>query len=374
MHIMIVTACMSGGGAERVISRLLADFTKRGVRCTLVLMHKKEIEYRIPEQTKVIEIGVLSGSSAADKLKKYARVRAIAKEEKPDLILSMPEEIGIYVALAMMGSSVPVVVSERNNPWVMPYKKITRFLRRVAYPHTKGLIFQTEMAASFFPKSQRKKGIVLPNPLDTENIPLPHEGERDKRVVAAGRLETQKNFPLLIHAFAQFCRTHPDYELVIYGEGSERPCLEDLSVQEIEGESWSLPGRSSCLAEEMKSASMFVLSSDYEGMPNALIEAMALGIPSISTDCPSGGSAELIEDGVNGLLTPVGDKEALCLAMCRIAEDGELARTLSENGVKIKERLCCERVCALWLDYLTSVADKSSKKHKKNKKTKEDKE
>ncbi len=357
MHITIVTACMQGGGAERVISRLLDDFVGRGIKCSLILIYKKQIDYKIPESVALFEIGDAGGNALTRKIRAYKRVRTLVKQLSPDIVLSLPEEIGIYVNLALLGTKFPVVVSERNNPWVMPYKKVTRALRRISYPFASGLIFQTKMASSFFPKSQQKKGIVLPNPLDCENLPPPYLSEREKLIIGAGRLNVQKNFPLLINAFAEFYKKHPDYRLIIYGEGEEREKLTQLAKVLPEG-AITLPGRVNDLAERMKRAKMFVLSSDFEGMPNVLIEAMALGLPCISTDCPSGGSAELIENNKNGILVSVGDKNALVNAMCTLAEDTSLCESFSKEAPKVREALDCSKVCGNWLNYLEKIINK----------------
>ncbi len=352
--IAFVTRNMESGGAERVIRHLIQYAVDNGYKTDLVLMESgRQIFYQIPEDCTIKEISCLAKNRILKKIESYFRLRTYVRNVKPDVVLSMPEDIGIYVLLALLGTKIPVVVSERNNPWVMPYKKITRFLRRLMYPHAAGLVFQTKQAASFFSDKLQKKGIVLPNPLDTERLPEPYSGEREKIIAAAGRLEPQKNFPLLIDSFVEFYEKHPDYKLVIYGEGSLHTQLEEYAASKALPEGTiTLAGRSSRLAEELRSKAMFVLSSDYEGMPNVVIEAMALGLPVVSTDCPSGGSADLIDDGKTGLLTAVGDSSALCKAMCRIVEDKDLSSKISLNCQTIRQRLDSKNVAKKWMEYL----------------------
>ena len=167
-----------------------------------------------------------------------------------------------------------------------------------------------------------------------------------------GRLEKEKNFPLLIHAFSKFLLKHPDYKLIIYGDGSLRSDLHKLAEQMLPEGTYELPGISNQILNKINGASMFVLSSDYEGMPNVLIEAMSLGIPVISTNCPSGGPEMLIDNTVNGILIPVADVEALFNAMCMIVENEDLAEQLSLNALKIKEKLNSDNVLPRWLQYL----------------------
>lgn len=355
-HLAIITQNMSQGGAEQVILQLAQYLIKQNIKCSIITIFELKQFYNIPMQVETYVVGKKAENKAIDKFLKYKQVRNYVKQLKPDLVLAIPEEVGIYVIPALMGTRIPLVVSERNNPWVMPWKKITRLMRRLFYPFASGFIFQTEQAAGFFPKSIRRKGIVLPNMLDLERLPEMWTGEIRKEVVSAGRLESQKNFPLLINAFAKFYIDHPEYTLTIYGDGSLKEYLESVASCLLPKSAYSFPGGSLGLLEKIRKAEMFVLSSDYEGMPNVVIEAMALGMPVIATDCPSGGPAGLIEDGKNGILVPVNDSEALCNAMCKVADSRETAANLASNAVQIRQRLDSKVVSEMWKKYLASVA------------------
>lgn len=353
MHIVIVTRNLSAGGTERVIAQLLTEWCNNGIECSLILLNQDPIFYEIPVRVNLYEIGKLSTKHYWDKLKKYSEVRKLIKKISPDIVLSMPEEIGIYVIGALLGSKIPVVVSERNNPWVMPNKKTTRIIRKFLYPYADGIIFQTNQAASFFSKKIQNKGIVLPNPLDSSRIPEPFTGERDKVIVGAGRFEPQKNFSLLIAAFKEFYQQHQDYKLVIYGDGRMRKQLEE----EIENTGLpmgtiTLPGRVTDLPKKINSAAVFVLTSDYEGMPNVLIEAMAMGVPCISTDCPPGGPAQLIKHKENGFLFPVGNKDELINYLNLLTDDLDISNRFSMESIKLKESLDANIICKEWAEYL----------------------
>ena len=361
MHIAIVAKDMTPGGAERVIAQLLTEWCSQDIECSLVLMENRPIFYKLPDKVNLYEIGRRSKNFAVSKFLQYVDARKTIRKIKPDIVLSMPEEIGIYIIGTLLGSRIPVVVSERNNPWVMPYKKITRLMRRITYPFATGLIFQTKQAASFFPKSQQKKGIVLPNPLDLSRIPEPYVGEREKIVVSAGRLETQKNFPLLIKAFSTFYQNHSDYKLVIYGEGSLRKELEKYAASLLPDSAFSFPGNATDLPERINKCSVFALSSDYEGIPNVLIEALAMGVPSVSTDCAPGGAAELIDDDVNGFLVPIGDEKALAAKMSELVDHTDIAERFSKESIAIKEKLDANIVCERWLDFLMTLSQKKKK-------------
>ena len=162
----IITKAMTSGGAERVIAQLANYFTEQNVSCRIVTTDKREVMYPLDEKVKVVAIGKKSDNKAIDRVLRYKKIRSVIQENRPDVVLTMPEDTGIYAILALIGTGIPVYVSERNNPWVMPNVKITRFLRKLAYPFAKGIIFQTEMAKSFFSEHIQKKGVVLQNPVD----------------------------------------------------------------------------------------------------------------------------------------------------------------------------------------------------------------
>ncbi|MEE3333355.1 MAG: glycosyltransferase family 4 protein [Ruminococcus sp.] len=351
--IVIVTKNLFGGGAERVIAQLSNYFVSRDAECVIITTDDREIGYKLDERIVIKPIGKKSNNSLVDRIKRLKQVRKIVKTENPDIVLTMPEDTGVYIILALLGTKYPVYISERNNPWVMPDSKVTRALRKMMYPFVKGIVFQTEMAKSFFSEKIQKKGVVLPNPVDSSRIPERFTGEREKTVAAASRLYKQKNFPMLIKAFADFSRDYPEYNMVIYGEGPEREMLEQMIADLQLGGKVELPGREDNVLELMNSKAMFVLSSDYEGMPNSLIEAMCMGMPVISTDCPSGGPKQLIENKKNGILVDVGSDAQLADAMRYMAADNN-AETLSDEAYKIRGKLTSKQVFDDWYDYLFS--------------------
>lgn len=347
----IITKAMTSGGAERVIAQLVNYFTEQNISCRIITTENDEVMYSLDKKVKIVPIGRKSTNKVIDRLLRYLAIRKLVVHNKPDVVLTMPEDTGIYAILALVGTGIPVYVSERNNPWVMPDVKITRLLRKVAYPFAKGIIFQTEMAKSFFTKRIQKKGIVLPNPVDASRIPAPYEGKREKRFVAVGRLEPQKNFPLLIRAFAEFNKEIQGYKLTIYGEGREREKLEKLIKDFGMQNDIELPGRDKDVLNKINNAAAFILSSDYEGMPNALIEAMCMGMPVISTDCPSGGPRELIQNGINGFLVAVNSEKNLLEAMLEVANPKTCER-FKENLKPFHNKMTSRHVFEEWKIFL----------------------
>jgi glycosyltransferase involved in cell wall biosynthesis len=348
---------MWAGGAERVISELLKNFVSANVECHLITLDKDKILYNIPKSVQIFEIGHQSKFRLLDKFLRYKQVRKYIKKNIPDVVLSLPEDIGIFVIPSLFFTKIPIVISERNNPWIMPWKKITRFCRFIFYPFASGFIFQTKQAQSFFSSKIQNKSIILPNPLNITKLPKMNISQRKKIIVSVGRLEKQKNYELLIKAFEVFYRTHQDYVLKIYGEGTLLPKLQELSKNLKINEVCIFPGRSDKILEEIKYSTMFVMSSLYEGLPNSLIEAMSIGLPVISTDCPSGGPATLIQNNINGILVKNDDIESLVQAMCKIADDNNFVLSLSDEASKIKSKFDSNIVCKQWLSTLLKFSE-----------------
>lgn len=360
-NLVIMTHDMHGGGCERVISQLANWFVERNIECTIITEVKGPVFYKLNSKVKLISLSSYEKLYPQHLISTYLKLRKVVKKIKPDVILSMPEKVNVWTALALLGTRFPVVVSERNNPNLYPPSKVKRFLRKIIYPFVDGFIFQTKQAKEYFPKYIQKKGIVLPNPLDLNRIPHVF-GRKRKEIVSIGRLEKQKNFYLLIDAFSDFQKKITGYKLKIYGEGSLREDLEEYAKQKLLNDTYEFPGKKTEVLEEISNASMFVLSSDYEGMPNALIEAMALGLPVISTNCPIYGPGALIENGDNGILVPVRDKLSLVNSMCYLVENETFANKIGGKAKLIRKELCIDKVGNNWYKYLESVSKNRNKK------------
>lgn len=345
--IIIITRNMCAGGAERVIAQLSNYLIKKKTDCTIITTDKSEVFYDLDRKIKLIPVGRKSKNKIFDRIICYTIIRKIVIKERPYVVLTMPEDTGIYAILALVGTGIPVFVSERNNPWKMPDVNITRFLRHLAYPFAKCIIFQTETAKSFFSKNIQKKGIVLPNPVDATRIPEKYTGVRKKIITGVGRLSGQKNFKLLIDAFNIFLQKNADYVLHIYGEGDLRKELEEYIKNLGLENKVALLGRKQNILEIINSSACFVLSSDYEGMPNVLLESMCMGMPVVSTDCPSGGPRSLIKDGYNGFLVPVNDKYKMAEAIEKMSCE-EIANKCAANAYLLRAKMTDKKIFEKW--------------------------
>lgn len=359
INVVFVTYGMKFGGAEKVIATVANSLVNRGNSCSIITFINDECVYQLHEDIKIYPMLNKAGKPGGkNKLKAYFSLRDKINALKPDVVVIMPEEISAKAVPALMGVKTKIVVSERNNPWVMPENKLNRALRKMFYPMVDGIIFQTEMASEFFSKSIRKKGEIILNPLDTERIPdIPVTKNKKKTVVSVGRLASQKNHKLLIDAFRDFARFYDDYKLLIYGNGPLKEELMAHARANLYPDSYEFCQATNDVWNEVFDAGMFVMTSDYEGLPNALMEAMACGIPCISTDCPSGGPKALIEDGINGYLCDVGNKAQLVKAMCKVADEPDISYEMGVKATQIKEIASPWSITLKWEEYLRKVID-----------------
>ena len=359
MRIGIIIGSLGYGGAERVTAALSGYWASKNTSVTVfTTMKKPAAEYPLAEG--VTRIECYSGRMIST----MVSLRRQIKAHPQDIILIMDTPMCVVAVPVLLGLGIPYVVSERSSPGTKAIKWTTKALSHALMNLCDGFVFQTKGAQSYYARRIQRKSVVIPNPLVVESLPAPYEGERDKRVVAVGRLIPAKNYPNLIRAFVAFHQAHPDHVLEIYGDGALKDDLATL-VDRLHAQGYvKLMGPSGTVLEEIRTASLYVLSSDIEGLPYALIEAMALGIPCISTDCPSGGPKDLIVDGENGLLIPVSDHKALNHAMERLMADEGLRRKLSSEAIKIRDRLDCVTISEKWTVYFRKIADNRNQRNK----------
>ncbi len=387
------------GGAERVMSNLADFFFEQGYKVTLVTTYLALDEYevahaawrRVPAGAEGAELvadteendvwvdprggekgGIDRVFSALLRSEQKGRIynlrmrskklRRIWEELSPDLILSFIGKNNIMALSTVGNRNIPVVVSVRADP-VMEYDSLgLRAGMLASFGRAAGIIVQSEGAKKYFPPYIRKKCVILPNSVNQSFIRERFKGEREKTIVMVGRLDENKNQAMVMRCFARIReKGFADYRLVIYGDGPDRLKLTHYAEKLGLGSSIEFRGMVAHVAEHIEKASLYILASNQEGMPNSLIEAMALGIPCISTDCPCGGPADLIVNGVNGLLVPVGDEKEMAKAMKRILRDREFANTLGENASALKEKYSPEVTNRKWKDYLDGIMSGASR-------------
>ena len=338
MKLLFVIQGLHSGGAERVMSVLCNTFADQGISVILALTEQNNnFAYEINSAVRIVDVTSSSNAGlVSNRGNNIKNLRKLYITEKPDAVISFITRTNICAILAGVGLNTPIIISERNNPVVDPRSRKTRLLRDLLYPLAAGCVFQTEFAMNCFPSKVKRKSKVIFNPVSADIKTVDLNQTRKKRIVSICRLNKQKNIPLLIRSFANICNKYPDYCLEIYGEGEEKESLEEMIKNFGISEKCHLMGHTSHPMAILASSQIFALSSDYEGMPNALIEAMCAGCACVSTDSPAYGARDLICNQENGLLVSVGDEKEFTEALESLLLDDEKRE---QFGIKARDTI-----------------------------------
>lgn len=394
--VLMVMPVLKGGGAERVASILTNEFYKNGYTCEFLLTScKKEevISRDLDGKIPVIILRDFFKKSFADSFYKLLQIftsvickpfekakrsvpvvfsylsfvanyhkeikalKKVLKEKEDSTVVAFLQPTIPMVLLAGRKTKNKIIVSERGDPKrQMKHRYGYNFIKKY-YERADKVVFQTEDAKKTYPSNISAKGTVIFNPIK-ENLPEPYKGERNKNITTFCRISYQKNLPVLVKAFADVHKNFSDYRLRIIGNTQNaddekalketKALIEELNVKNfVDFEPFSLD-----VHNEIIKDAVYVNSSDYEGMSNAMLEAMAIGMPVVCTDCPIGGAAAVINNGENGLLVPVGDAEGLAEAIKKVVSDKELSEKLSDNAQKIREELSLPNIARKWMELM----------------------
>lgn len=351
MKLSIVTATLTSGGSERVISLLANAFYAKGYEVSIVCLNKHIVYYPLDPNIKVLfaEDEVKSESV----IKKMGWLRNYVKTSSPDVVVPFMEAVYCVTLLALVGVRVPVISSERIDPRRSPFFR--NILRRLFLPLTTHLVVQTQDIKNFYPGFIKKNTTVIYNPVTEKVFSLP-QVEKKNSIISVGRLYQQKNQRMLINAFSMIVNDFKDYQLVIYGEGPLREELEkQVRDMNLEGRVL-LPGVTEDVAGKLNESKLFCLSSDYEGMSNALIEAICVGLPIISTNVS--GAEELIDSGKNGEVVEIGDTNALADAMRSLLSNEEKMAEYGQNNKRLAPKFNTASIVEQWEKTINDVINK----------------
>lgn len=344
---------LNKGGAERVLLTVAEELNKTGYYELIILTDVvDELEYNMP--TGIRREVIDTGNQSMNSVRRIRSIREKIVKENPDEVIVFMLSSVIRATLALFGTKHRIIGAVRSNPYNDYSTGRNRKLLMWAMKRCKYMICQTEYQAEFFPARIRNKCVIISNPIfkefanKAEEIQPVYKHDADGKIVATGRLYDYKNHKLLINAFSQIAEQFPNVTVVIYGEGPYRSQLEEEIVKHNLLNRVLLPGDSMHVAEDISDALIYVLPSDTEGLPNALMEAMALGLPVIATDCPCGGPRKLIKDGYNGLLTPVNDVDSMSSALKRLLESEELRNKLGNEARGILKTNSLDKIVEQW--------------------------
>lgn len=363
MKICFFTVETGAGGAERVISTLCNGRMGKECEISIITIIQGDWFYPIPEYIKTYGIISYNEYFTKGKVKTLPAVckgyYSTVKKIEPDIIVSFLPEPCFISGHYRRKLGIPVIGSERGNPYYQFANPIYKFLGKYYYGKADGFVFQTKGARDFFGNKIKDNSVIIGNPVSNEGIKHDTSRERRKEIVAVGRNTVEKNYPLLIKAFERVRKKHPDYVLKIYGRYEKS----DDIVKQIEQSDLSnvvfLEGMATSIKQKIVDSSIYVLSSKSEGMPNALIEAMSIGLPVVATDCPSGGPKELIRNNINGRLVTNEDEVELAEAINSLIEDPGFAEKLGTEAMNILQEFSEEQICDKWINYINSKRRRS---------------
>ena len=358
MKISMFIGSLTGGGAERVLCNLANYLTGQGHDITIITNVEAhdfyELDSRIGKYVLLRESerknAIFNFLHCMKRLKNYVKQNAT-----DDYVVFLPltTVMLLYLRRRIKGK---IIVSERGDP--EQNSRLIKLLLKKWIRRSDGVVFQTDVAKNWYePYLKKSENTVIPNAINPLFIRPKYNGSREKTVVGVGRLTSQKNFHLLISSFARIANQFSEYKLVIYGKGNLLDSLKNLASELGIASRVEFPGYVPDMPERLEKASMFVLSSDYEGMPNALMEAMALGLPVVSTDCGGGGARFLLRDGENGLLVPKNDNKALADAMRRILSNKEFAEMLGTQARVLQEDFAPQRIYSEWECFIKKIIE-----------------
>ena len=356
MNILILGSRIIYGGGEKVLNWLAHKLIENGHN-VIFSTPKADDSYfdklNLVGLINSVEVVEYPHSSKKSNMVSYYRYwKNLLRNKKVDILLIFGGSL--IEQLAALSVGVHVVLSERCEPASRPF--LSRLLKQIQYRFASGYVFQTPEASFCYGKRAHKRSIVIPNPI-IDKLPEPEYVNLRKEIVSVGRLSPEKNQLMLIKAFAEFVKIYPEYKLIIYGDGPLKAFLqEQVNYYKITDNVRIVSGKRN-ISELIKGAELFVLPSNTEGMPNALIEAMSMGLLCISTDCPIFGPRMLVRNGDNGYLTPIKNHKLLLKQMLSAVEDKEGSMKIRYAAVEIRDTLNSKKIAENWLNYFNKVLE-----------------
>lgn len=355
--ILFIFHKISYGGANKMLAFVANTLAKKGFEVFIYTYEgNEEPNYKLDENIKLIKEMKYYKRSNKNKIFQLGQTIKHINALKPNLVISFMSTSNFFAVIGAKLSRVPVIVCERGNPFV-EISTLSK-IKKVVVNFAEGIVFQTNGAKEYYSDKIQNRSTVIPNPVRKTKIFVEKWSERKNKIAFVGRHEIiNKRQDLLVEAFKNVVEIYPNYSLHIYGDGDDemkiRALVKKLSLED----KVIFEGKKDDILNEIKDSKLFVLTSDNEGIPNALAEAMSIGLPCISTDCTAGGARLLIEDGNNGLLVKKGDSIAISNAIISLIENPALCEKLGVNAKKIVEKFSEEKIAEKWVIYINKIIE-----------------
>lgn len=355
-HIVFIFRNMGTGGAQKIEAFVANTLSNNGYKVTVLNMAKEKCSVDINKKIPIYNLFYDEVENENNRVKKQIKkffylikFRQMIKQLKPDLVCAFLSDIVRLTVISMRGIKIPIIGSERGDPYQFSPKKLKQYNK--AYNQCAGVAFQLKNPKSAYCLKKDIKTAIIENPCIPREGVFPVRNNSEHIIISAGRLSRQKRFDILIDAFSIVHKSYPEYMLVIYGDGPLKNELKKQIKQNNLEKSVILEGNVSDVFQEASSAEFFVLSSDFEGIPNVLMEAMAIGFPCISTDCSPGGANKLLDGGKRGILVPKGNYFKLAEAMIQFIENPDIQEAYSNKSKEIIKEYAPEQIEKKWLNF-----------------------
>ncbi|MER2536751.1 MAG: glycosyltransferase family 4 protein [Rhizobiaceae bacterium] len=347
-----------GGGAAKVAAILCGEWVDAGHRVHLITYEDPGQVPVYPLDSRIIRHQIGLGVSprnllgfVGNNVRRVSRLRRTLRRIQPDAVVAFLPEANMAAVFAGLGLGFPVLISERNHPEHHKASRINAFLRRRLYPLATRLCVQTQDIRDWFRTNLGQEASVIPNPvrMPDQGVAVAHRPQGRRQAISLGRLDPQKGFDRLIDAFAAIVADVPEWDIVIYGEGSERANLEAQIERLGLAGRIALPGSTQATFEALQASELYLHPARYEGFPNAVLEALSTGLCVVATDCP-GATGEILQHGKHGMLVPAEDTQSLADAMRYAMNDQALRSAYSAKAREAVNAYASASIAALWLD------------------------
>ncbi|QGH36260.1 glycosyltransferase [Gracilibacillus salitolerans] len=345
---------MNYGGAGKMLSFLANNLNRLGYQVSVYTYASDNNHYFLDKEIKYIPGNKAQTSIYSKKTLPIFQMRRVIEATNPDLIISFLNNSNFLSILSAAFKNIPVIICERSDPY--NEKSLSLSFMRSFYRFASGAVFQTEGAKEYYKEIIRKKSIVIPNPVTIDREERIPSGSKKNEIAFVARFNIkQKRQDVMVKAFYKVVETHRDIKLVFYGDGPDLLKVQEMVKEYNLSDNVFFAGKVNDVKNKLKNSRMFVLTSDYEGIPNALIEAMAVGLPVVTTNCSPGGAELLIENGKNGLIVPTGEVDKIASAILFLIERPEVAEQYGEEAQKVIEKYYPKDIIKMWTDYINDV-------------------
>lgn len=355
--ILFITTSISYGGAAKMLVFVAEHLAARGHQVSIANLQEAANDQRSVDR-RIALYAIGRNGRAVGRLEQIRQLNTLAGKIKPDVIVSFKYTPNLLAAVVGKIRRIPVIISERGDPGASSAS--AHRLRAKLYwkiiNSASGAVFQTEGAMKQYSTRLQKAGVVIPNPVFVPEGFTYNEGEKENSIVTFGRLANrQKRYDVMLDAFARFVQDHPDYVLKIYGNGpDEERITKWIEEKGLQGKAL-LMGLSKHPMQDIQKDKIFLITSDFEGISNSLLEAMAAGLPVVSTDSTPGGARMVIRQGEDGMLVPCGDAQAIAGALAAFADDEVLANQCAARARQVVDRFSPERIGNQWEEYVIGM-------------------